>query len=60
MKFKVDIKDTSYATIEVEARSAEEAEEKAEELYYNGRVEWADCDVDYKARPAEREKGCLR
>ena len=53
MKFKVDIKDTSYATVEVEARSAEEAEEKAEELYYNGRVEWADCDVDYKARPAE-------
>ena len=60
MKFKVDIKDTSYATVEVEARSAEEAEEKAEELYYNGRVEWAACDVDYQARPAEREKGCSR
>lgn len=60
MKYKVDIKDTSYATVEVDARSQEEAEQKAEELYYNGRVEWADCDVDYKARPAEREKRCSR
>ena len=60
MKYKVDIKDTSYATVEVDARSQEEAEQKAAELYYNGRVEWADCEVDYSARPAERERRNVR
>lgn len=56
MKFAVEVKDTSYATIEVEASSKEEAEEKAAEAYYQGRVNWSDCDVEYKARPAERTR----
>lgn len=60
MKYMVDVKDTSYATIEVEANSKEEAEALAESAYYDGKVEWQGCDVDYEARPMERERGEAR
>jgi hypothetical protein len=60
MKYMVDVKDTSYATIEVEANSQEEAEVMAQTAYYEGRIEWRDCDVEYEARPAERERGEAR
>ena len=36
MKYLVDIKDTSYATVEVEANSKEQAEEIAYTRYYEG------------------------
>ena len=54
MKYIVDVKDISYGRIEVEAESIEEAQEKAEELYFSGMVPWADCDVSYEARPDYR------
>lgn len=57
MKFLVDIKDTSYATVEVDADSKEAAEEIAYGLYYEGRVEWKDCDIEVDARKAERNRG---
>ena len=55
MKYLVDIKDTSYATVEVEAGSKEQAEGLAQGLYYEGRVEWQDCDLEVAARKSERE-----
>ena len=57
MRYFVDIKDTSYATITVEADSLEEAEEKAQDAYYNGMVEWRDCDLDIEARIMEKDRG---
>ena len=54
MKYIVDVKDISYGRIEVEAESIEEAQEKAEEMYFSGMVPWADCDVSYEARPDYR------
>lgn len=54
MKYIVDVKDISYGRIEVEADSVEEAQEKAEEMYFSGQVPWADCDVSYDARPDYR------
>ena len=56
MKYIVDVKDISYGSIEVEAGSVEEAQEKAEELYFSGYVPWSDCDVSYEARPKERDQ----
>lgn len=50
MKYLVDIKETSYATIEVEANSAEEASVNAEEAYFSGRVDWDDSDLDIEVR----------
>ena len=50
MKYLVDIKDVSYSTVEVEADSIEEAEEKAQDLYYIGCIEWEDCDIDFTVR----------
>ena len=54
MKYIVDVKDISYGKIEVEAESIEEAQDKAEELYFSGHVPWTDCDVSYEARPDYR------
>ena len=53
MKYIVDVKDISYGRIEVEAESIEEAQEKAEEMYFSGMVPWADCDVSYEAYQKE-------
>lgn len=36
MKYVVSLKETSYAEVEVEADSPEEAEGKAEDMYYAG------------------------
>lgn len=57
MKYIVDAKDISYGTVEVEADSIEQAEEKAQDLYFNGQVNWDEADVSYSARPDERERG---
>ena len=50
MKYNVDVKDVSYGRVEVEAESIDEAQEKAEELYFSGQVPWADCGISYTAR----------
>ena len=60
MKYAVDVKDTRYSTVEVEANSKEEAEQLAMAAYYEGNVEWRDCDVEYEARPVERDLGDVR
>ena len=57
MKYLVDIKDTSYATVEVEANSKEHAEDIAYARYYEGTVEWQDCDIEVEARKVERNRG---
>lgn len=57
MKYLVDIKDTSYATVEVEAESKESAEDIAFGLYSEGKIEWQDCDIDIDARKREIERG---
>ena len=49
MKYIVDVTDISYGMVEVEAESIEEAQEKAEELYFSGMVPWAACDISYEA-----------
>ena len=56
MKYIVDIKDVSYGRIEVDADSVEQAQEKAEEMYFDGLVPWADCDVSYEVQPDYRER----
>ena len=56
MKYVVDVKDISYGTIEVEADSVQEAEEKAEAAYFDGKVMWDEADVSYEARPKERDQ----
>ena len=57
MNYLVDIKDPSYATVEVEAASKEQAEEIAYGRYYEGTVEWRDCDIEVEARKSERNRG---
>lgn len=57
MKFLVDIKDTSYATIEVNADSKEEAEQIAMAEYYAGNIGWDDCDIDLDVRKKEQNRG---
>ena len=54
MKFIVDVKDISYGTVEVEADSAEQAEEKAQDMYFSGQINWDEADVSYESRPKER------
>lgn len=56
MKYTVDVKDTSYATIVVDAPSREAAEEIAMAKYYEGSIEWADCDIEIEAREREKER----
>ena len=56
MKYFVDIKDTTYATVEVEADSKEEAEKLAFGCYFEGIAELQDCDIEIEARRAERER----
>ena len=60
MKYFVDVKDISYATIAVEAKDAAEAEAIAKELYFNGRINWNEADDTWEARPDERNRGDCR
>lgn len=56
MKYSVKVKDISYGVVEVEAASAEKAEEKAEPVYYDGNVMWDNSEVDYTAEPVKERK----
>ena len=56
MKYSVKIKEISYGFVEIEAASAEEAEEKAESVYYDGNVIWDNSEVDYSAEPVKDRK----
>jgi len=41
MKYRFDVKEINYGTIEVEANSLEEAQEKAEAGYTMGQTAWS-------------------
>ena len=69
MKYSVKVKEISYGVVEVDATSAEEAEEKAIELlkkvgleekaesvYYDGNVMWGNSEVDCTAEPVKERK----
>lgn len=56
MKYSVKVKEISYGVVEVEADSAEEAEEKAESIYYDGNVVWDNSDVDYTVELLKERK----
>ena len=56
MKYSVKVKEISYGVVEVEAASAEEAEEKAESDYYNGNVMGDNSEVDNTAEPVKERK----
>lgn len=60
MKFLVDVKDISYAIIAVEAKDAAEAEAIAKDLYFSGKIDWAEADVTWEARLDERNRGDCR
>lgn len=50
MKYIVEMKETSYGSVEVDAISREEAEAMASRLYLEGKVHWADSELDLLAR----------
>ena len=56
MKYSVKVKEISYGVVEVEAASAEEAEEKAVSVYYDGNVIWGNSEVDCTADPVKERK----
>lgn len=60
MRYIVDVKNVSYGSVAIEADSIEQAEEKAQDLYFSGQVNWDEADVSYSARPDERERGGAR
>lgn len=47
MTYFVTIKETNYATVQVEAESLEQAEQEALDIYEGGISCWDDCDVDF-------------
>lgn len=60
MRYIVDVKNVSYGSVAIEADSIEQAEEKAQDLYFSGQGNWDEADVSYSARPDERERGGAR
>ena len=50
MKYVVEMKETSYGSVEVDAVSREEAEAMASRLYLERKVRWADSELDLLAR----------
>lgn len=57
MKYLVDIKETSYATVEIDAESKDAAEDIAFSLYSEGKIDWLDSDLDFDARKREKDRG---
>ena len=61
MKYIVTVKEVNYGGVEVEAATPQEAEEKAEQEYYNGNVFWKNSDVEYPSvKKADRDRGDAR
>ena len=48
-KFEVSVEEISYGFVTVEAETEEEAYEKAEEMYFEGMVNWTSGDFSYKS-----------
>lgn len=61
MKYLVSIKEINYGGVEIEAANRQEAQEKAEQEYYNGNVFWKDTDISYPSVKKEnRDRGDAR
>ena len=57
MKYCVSMKEVSYGSVIVEAKSKEEAIQKAEQEYYAGSVFWKDSSVETEAVRREPDRG---
>ncbi len=60
MKYHVSIKEVNIGGVTVDARTPEEAAEKAEVEYYNGNVYWKDCDMQTLSVRREADRGDAR
>lgn len=60
MKYLVAFKEVNYGSIMVNANSVEEAQELAEEQYYNGNVFWKDTDLEMTCIKQEPDRGDAR
>ena len=57
MKFICNVKEISYGTIEVEAESCQEAQDKAETQYMHGNTNWSGGEYEIEAEePKTNEK----
>ena len=53
MKYIVDVKEASYATVQVEADTMEDAEMLIEEMYCEGRIDWKESYLETDGRGME-------
>lgn len=60
MKYNVAVKEISYGSVTVEAKSPEEAKERAEQAYYNGDVYWDSSDFEATSVQKEKDRGEAR
>lgn len=58
MIYYISIKEVSRGSISIEADPQEEAEQLAEQAYFNGEIEWKESDIEithiYSSRKIER------
>ena len=60
MKYTIQIKEINYGTVIVEASSPQEAEDKAEQAYYDGNTYWKNSDMEITQTTPVRERGDAR
>lgn len=56
MKYTVNVSETSFGCVTVEADNVEQAKEKAEEEYENGNVYWDNSDFSCTSVRLEKER----
>ena len=58
MIYHISVKEVNRGSISIEASSQEEAEQMAEQAYYNGEINWKESDMEitqiYSSRKIER------
>ena len=58
MIYHISVKEVSRGSISIKASSQEEAEQLAEQAYYNGEINWKESDMEitqiYSSRKIER------
>ena len=64
MIYHISVKEVSRGSISIEASSQEEAEQLAEQAYYNGEINWKESDMEitqiYSSRKIERGRHTTR
>jgi len=61
MKYICNVKEICYGTIEVEANSLQEAQDKAEAQYHSGNTIWSSGEYEIEAEePRKKEKSMDR